>query len=109
MLTAIQIAKSITIFTYLLKAEWVWRLDCTCTIQKTNPEMRGFDIWGAMMRPKFFDVPEELKKRADDWRANSATDPDKITEQKAARDFGAALVHWIRLRDAPKGTQWKPA
>jgi hypothetical protein len=76
--------------------------------KKLTSEMRGFHIWGAMMRPKFFDVPDGLKKLADDWRANSATDPDKITEQKAARDFGAALVHWIKLRDAPKGTQWKP-
>lgn len=49
-----------------------------------------------------FDVPNDLKILADDWRANSATDPDKITEQKAARNFGAALVHWIKLRDAQR-------
>jgi hypothetical protein len=71
--------------------------------------MKGYSIWSAMMRPKYFDIPDELKKLSDEWRANSATDPDKITEQKAARAFGGSLVHWLKLKDAPKGTQIKPA
>ena len=75
--------------------------------QAVTNEMKGYRIWSAMMRPKYFDIPDDLKKLADDWRANSQTNPDKITEQKAARDFGSALVHWIKLRDAPKGAQWK--
>jgi hypothetical protein len=76
--------------------------------KKVSPEMKGFRIWSAMMRPEHFDIPEETKKLAEEWKANSKTDPDKITEQKASRDFGNSIVHWLRLKDAPKGTQFKP-
>ena len=72
--------------------------------KKVNPEMKGFRIWSAMMRPNFFDIPEDIAKLTDEWRANSATDPDKITEQKASRDFGRSIVHWLKLKNAPNGT-----
>ena len=73
-----------------------------------SPEMKGFSIWARMMRPKYFDLPEHLNKEIADWKAASATDPDKITEQAASRDFGKALVHWLKLRAAGKGAQWRP-
>ena len=76
--------------------------------QAVTSEMKGYRIWSAMMRPKYFVVPEEIKKLTEEWKANSKTDPDKITEQKASRDFGNSIVHWLRLKDAPKGTQFKP-
>ncbi len=75
--------------------------------QTITNQMKGHRIWSAMVRPKFFDIPDDLKQLADHWKANSQTDPDKITEQKAARTFGAALVHRPELPDTPKGTQWK--
>jgi hypothetical protein len=73
-----------------------------------SPEMKGFNIWARMMRPKYFDLPEHLNREIADWKAASATDPDKITEQAASRDFGKALVHWLKLRAAGKGAQWQP-
>jgi len=76
--------------------------------RKINPEMKGFRLWSAMMRPEHFDIPEDTKKLTDEWRANSKTDLDKITEQKASRDLGASIVHWLKLKDAPKGSQYKP-
>lgn len=70
--------------------------------KKISSEMKGFRLWSAMMRPEHFDIPEEIKKLTDEWKANSKTDADKITEQKASRDFGASIVHWLKLKDAPK-------
>lgn len=75
--------------------------------QAVTSEMKGYRIWSAMMRPKLFDIPEDLKVLSDEWRANSKTDPDKITEQQTARAFGGTIVHWLKLKDAPKGTLHK--
>jgi hypothetical protein len=77
--------------------------------QAVTSEMKGYRIWSAMMRPKYFDIPDELKKLSDEWRANSRTDADKITEQPASRAFGGSIVHWLKLKDSPKGTQVEPA
>ncbi|WP_441229556.1 hypothetical protein AB7828_04970 [Tardiphaga sp. 215_C5_N2_1] len=66
--------------------------------KKLTVEMRAFNIWARMMRPKFFDITPELAKAADEWRAESKIDPDKIEGQKAARDFGALLVNWMKTR-----------
>ena len=71
-----------------------------------SPEMKGFSIWARMMRPKYFDLPEHLNKEIADWKAASATDPDKITEQAASRDFGKALVtalNYVRPAKARSG------
>ena len=56
-----------------------------------TPEMKGFNIWARMMRPKFFDLPADLVKAAEDWKANSKTDPDKITKQKRLAISGVRL------------------
>jgi hypothetical protein len=50
--------------------------------QAVTNEMKGYRIWSAMMRPKYFDIPDDLKKLADDWRANSQTDPTKSPSRK---------------------------
>jgi hypothetical protein len=63
-----------------------------------TPEMKGFNIWARMMRPKYFDLPAQLAKAAEDCKAKSKTDPDKMTDQKAAREFGGSGVHWLKLR-----------
>ena len=78
-------------------------------INNLTPEMKGFNLWARMMRPKYFDLPEYLQKEIEDWKATSATDPDKITEQAASRDLGKAIVHWLKLRAAGKGAQWHSA
>jgi hypothetical protein len=30
--------------------------------QAVTNEMKGYRIWSAMMRPKYFDIPDDLKK-----------------------------------------------
>jgi hypothetical protein len=65
-------------------------------------EMKGYQIWSAMTQPKIFDIPNDLIKLVDDWKAVGRSDLDTRIEHRGDRDFGAALVHWIKLRDVSK-------
>lgn len=70
-------------------------------------EMQGYQIWAALTQPKVFDLPNDLVKLVEDWKTNNKSDPDKMAP--SGRDFGAALVQWIKLRQAPKIRQFRPA
>jgi hypothetical protein len=63
-----------------------------------TPEMKAFSMWSKFMRPQFFELPEQLRKDVEEWKAVSKTDPDKIETQANARLFGKAILHWVRLR-----------
>jgi hypothetical protein len=63
-----------------------------------TPEMKAFAMWQKMMRPEFFELPEQLSTDIKEWKSGSHTDPDKIETQANARLFGKNLLHWVRLR-----------
>jgi hypothetical protein len=69
-----------------------------------TPEMKGFGMWARLMRPQYFDLPEQLAKDIAELKAVSKTDPDKVTEQAGSRLYGKNLVHWCRLRMAKPPT-----
>jgi hypothetical protein len=66
--------------------------------------MKGFGMWARLMRPQYFDLPEQLAKDIAELKAVSKTDADKIAEQAASRAYGKNLVHWCRLRMAEPAT-----
>jgi hypothetical protein len=68
--------------------------------KKLTPEMKGFLVWSKFMRPEMFDLPEQLAKDIEEWKAATKTDPNKIEGQANNREFGDAIVHWCRLRMA---------
>jgi hypothetical protein len=51
-----------------------------------------------LMRPQYFDLPEQLAKDIAEWKTASKTDPDKVETQANSRAYGKAIVHWCRLR-----------
>ena len=65
-------------------------------------ETKGYQIWSAMTQPKIFDIPNDLIKLVNDWKADDRSDLDTRIEHRGGRDFGAALIHSIKLRDVSK-------
>ena len=66
--------------------------------KRFTPEMKGFGVWSRLMRPQYFDLPEQLTQDIAEWKAASKTDPDKIETQVNGRAYGKTIVHWCRLR-----------
>ena len=52
-------------------------------------ETKGYQIWSAMTQPKIFDIPNDLIKLVDDWKADGRFDLDTRIEHRGDRDFGA--------------------
>ena len=73
---------------------------CVYHTKELTPEVKAFQLWARMMRPQYFDLPDQLSKELNEWRAASKTDPDNIKTQANSRLFGKNLIHWIRLRES---------
>lgn len=68
--------------------------------KELTPEMKAFGLWSRLMRPKYFDLPEQLAQDIADFGSQSQINPDEIKTQAASRALGREILKYCRARMA---------
>ncbi|HWN52047.1 MAG TPA: glutamine--tRNA ligase/YqeY domain fusion protein [Xanthobacteraceae bacterium] len=68
--------------------------------KELTPEMKAFGLWSRLMRPKYFDLPQQLAKDIADFRAENPINPDDIKTRAASRALGKVILKFCRARMA---------